>query len=140
MYLEFEDNLLTGDYMIDTQHKELFDKINALLITCEKGEGKAAAVRTLGYLDEYTDFHFAEEEKLQEEIEYPGLAEHKQKHNELRQVVKDLYNMLEEQEGPSDDFVKQVQKNVADWLVYHIKGFDRSVAEYKNMRDNVDRL
>ena len=92
MYLEFEDNLLTGDYMIDTQHKELFDKINALLITCEKGEGKAAAVRTLGYLDEYTDFQFAEEEKLQEEIEYPGLAEHKQKHNELR--LDELYKSL----------------------------------------------
>ena len=126
--------------MIDSQHKELFDKINALLSICENCEGKATAVRTLGYLDEYTDFHFAEEEKLQEDIEYPGIVEHKKKHDELRQVVKDLYEMLEEQEGPTDAFVKSVQKNVADWLVYHIKGFDRSVAEYKNMRDNVDRL
>ena len=48
--------------------------------------------------------------------------------------------MLEESEGPTDEFVIQVQKNVIDWLYRHIKGFDRSVAEYKNMTLNNERL
>mgnify|MGYP000140394311 CR=1 FL=1 len=33
----------------------------------------------LNYLATYTDYHFKEEEKLQEEIEYPGIKEHKEK-------------------------------------------------------------
>lgn len=140
MYVEFEDDLLTGDPMIDSQHKELFDKINALLETCEQGQGKLAAIRTLDYLADYTDFHFTAEEKLQEEIGYPDIEEHKKRHQELRQVVTDLHEMLEDEDGPSDAFVEQVQKNVVQWLIYHIKGSDRSVAEYKNLRGNVNLL
>lgn len=140
MYAEFDDTLVTGNEMIDSQHKELIDKTNDLLKSCELSSGKMAAVQTLGYLADYTEYHFTAEEKLQEEINYPGLAEHKKKHDELRQVVDDLHNMLEEEEGPTDAFVESVQKNVVNWLYSHIKGFDRSVAEYKNMNLNNERL
>lgn len=140
MYAEFDDTLVTGDKMIDSQHKELIDKINDLLKSCELSTGKVAAIQTLGYLGDYTEYHFTAEERLQEEIHYPGLAEHKKKHDELRQVVDDLHNMLEEEEGPTDAFVESVQKNVVNWLYNHIKGFDRSVAEYKNMNLNNERL
>ena len=34
----------------------------------------------------------------------------------------------------------QVNKNVTEWLYYHIRSFDRSVAEYKFMRNNEERL
>ena len=44
--------------------------------------------------------------------------------------------MLEEQEGPTDAFVAQVNKNVIEWFYNHIQGFDRSVAEYKNLKNN----
>ena len=140
MYAEFDDTLVTGNEMIDTQHKELIDKINALLKSCELDSGKVAAIQTLGYLADYTEYHFKAEEKLQEEIGYPGYKEHKKKHDELRQVVEELHDMLEEEEGPTDAFVESVQKNVVDWLYVHIKGFDRSVAEYKNMNLSNERL
>ena len=140
MYAEFDETLVTGNEMIDSQHKELIDKINDLLKSCEQSSGKVTAIQTLGYLADYTDFHFSAEEKLQEEIGYPGIAEHKQKHEELRQVVSELHAMLEEEEGPSEAFVAQVQKNVVDWLYNHIKGFDRSVAEYKNMTLNNEKM
>ncbi|RGY99475.1 hemerythrin family protein [Clostridium sp. AM58-1XD] len=136
----FDDSLLTGNKMIDAQHKELIDKINSLLISCENKNDKQGAVNMLNYLADYVDFHFAEEEQLQKEMEYPGIREHKIKHRELRLVVEDLHAMLEEEEGPSERFVEQVQKNVVDWLYYHIKTFDRSVAEYKFLKDNTERI
>ncbi len=132
VYAQFDDNLITGNEMIDSQHKELIEKINSLLETCEKRDGKMAALKTLNYLADYTDFHFGAEEKLQEEINYPGIEEHKRKHEELRAVVKDLYEMLEDQEGPTDEFVEQVNRNVTQWLYDHIKGYDRAVAEFKS--------
>ena len=97
-------------------------------------------IRDRDYLADYTDFHFGEEEKLQESISYPGIEQHKKEHEKLRRVVEELHEMLEEQEGPTEAFVAQVQENVINWLYNHIKGFDRSVAEYKNMRGNSEIL
>ena len=140
MYAEFDDTLITGNEMIDGQHRELIGRINDLLRSCEEQADRMAAMKMLNYLADYTEFHFKAEEELQEAIGYPGIKEHKEKHEELRRTVSELHEMLEEQEGPSDSFVEAVNKNVTEWLYYHIKGFDRSVAEYKFMRDNQERL
>ena len=140
MRAEFDETLVTGNEMIDGQHKELIDKINKLLDSCEVGNDKLTAIKTLDYLADYTDFHFGEEEKLQESISYPGIEQHKKEHEKLRRDVEELHEMLEEQEGPTEAFVAQVQENVINWLYNHIKGFDRSVAEYKNMRGNSEIL
>ena len=140
MNIEFNESLITGNELIDTQHRELIERVNKLTEDCAAGKEKSSAIRTLDFLMDYVDFHFSAEEKLQEEIEYPGLEKHREKHNEFRQAVKELQEMLEEEEGPTENFVKQVEKNVVDWLYDHIKGFDRSVAEYKFMRSNPERL
>ncbi len=140
MRIEFDDNLITGNEMIDTQHKELISRTNQFLAKLEENVGRVDAIKMLDYLDEYVKFHFGEEEKLQEEIGYPGIKEHKEKHKELQDTVKELYTMLEEEEGPSEAFVKQVEVHVVDWLVRHIQGFDRSVAEYRFMADNAEKL
>ena len=140
MYAEFDESLVTGNEMIDSQHKELIAKINSLVESCEKDGGKVAAIKMLDYLAEYTEFHFNAEEKLQEEIGYPGIEEHKKKHEEFRRTVQELHEMLTEEEGPTDAFVEKVSEKVRDWLYYHIQTFDRSVAEFKFMRDNAERI
>ena len=58
MRAEFDETLVTGNEMIDSQHKELIDKINKLLDSCENGNDKLAAVKTLDYLSDYTDFRY----------------------------------------------------------------------------------
>ena len=60
MYAEFTDDLITKNEMIDSQHRELISKINDLLISCENKSDKEGAVKMLGYLSDYTDFHFNE--------------------------------------------------------------------------------
>ena len=37
MYAVFNDNLLTGNNLIDEQHREIIEKINKLVNTCENG-------------------------------------------------------------------------------------------------------
>jgi hemerythrin len=138
MRAEFDDSLITGNEMIDSQHKELIAKINDLLIACEANQGKEEAGRMMTYLKDYVEFHFGEEEKFQEEIGYPGIAEHKAKHAEFKETVRALAEMVES--GVSTDFSGLVQKQVIDWLYSHIKGFDRSVAEYRFIRENPNML
>ena len=138
MYAEFDITLVTGNDEIDGQHKEWIDRINKLLECYENGGGKLEAIKMLEYMADYTEFHFAAEEKLQEEVDYPALDEHKEKHDEFRKVVEELHEMLEEEEGPSQKFVEAVQKNVVDWLYKHIRTYDCSVATYMNMKLHPD--
>lgn len=140
MYAEFSENLVTGNEMIDSHHKELIDRMNKLLDSCERSNEKSVAVKTLDYLADYTDFHFAAEEELQKEIEYPGYEQHKAQHEAFKKTIQELDQMLEEEEGPSNAFVEKVQENVVKWFYTHIEGFDRSVAEYKFMRESDERL
>ena len=114
MNITFDDNLITGNKTIDSQHQELIDRIRQFVAACESSDSKIKAIKMLDYLDEYTNFHFQEEEDLQKKVSYPELA--------------------------GDQFIEQVKRNVVDWLFQHIKTFDRSVAEYIHLKDNSDRL
>ena len=96
MKVAFDESLVTGNEMIDGQHKELIDKIDKLLVCCEEGGGKVQAIKMLDYLAEYTEFHFGEEEKLQEEVSFPGMPEHKKNHEDFKKAVVELHEMLEE--------------------------------------------
>ena len=80
MHLEFDQSLVTGNDMIDTQHKELIGKIDDLLTFCEESKEKVKAIKILGYLAEYTEFHFAAEKfklKKGELIMFEKEKEHK---------------------------------------------------------------
>ena len=127
--ITFDDNLITGNKTIDTQHKELIERIQNFVTACQNGDSKLKAIKMLDYLDEYTNFHFKEEEKLQENAGYPEYEKHHEKHEEY----------LQDYEGPTEQFSELVQKNVIDWLFGHIKTYDRSVAEFIFMRENPDR-
>ena len=132
MTITFDNNLITGNETIDTQHKELIDRIQQFVTACESGDGKIKAIKMLDYLNE--------EEALQEKIAYPELANHHAKHEEFKKSIQELYDFLNENEGPNEQFIEQVKRNVVDWLFHHIKTFDRSVAEYIHLHDNSERL
>lgn len=140
MRAEFSKNLITGNEMIDSQHRELIARINKLLDSCEASDGKVTAINTLDYLSDYTNTHFADEEKLQRELEYPDYLKHKAQHDGFKKTIAELDELLHEEEGPSTAFVKKVEENVINWFYTHIQGFDRSIAEFKFMRENSGRL
>ena len=140
MNITFDDNLITGNKTIDFQHQELIDRIRQFVAACESGDSKIKAIKMLDYLDEYTNFHFQEGEDLQKKVSYPEFSGHHAKHEEFKTSIQELYDYLNENEGPDDQFIEQVKRNVVDWLFQHIKTFDRSVAEYIHLHDNSERL
>ena len=130
MKIVFDDSLYTGNELIDNEHKELIERANKLMESCEKGTEKLAAVKTLDFLMDYTEIHFADEEKLQQDTGYDNYGQHKEQHDLFKKSVDELRQMLEEEEGPTDAFVAAVNKNVGQWLVNHIQGWDKAVAEF----------
>ncbi len=130
MAIQFDNSLRTGNELIDTQHQELIARVNKLTEECKPGTEKTVAAQTLGFLMDYTNEHFADEEKLQEEHNYPLLNAHKEQHASFVKAVSELEEMLVEEEGPSEAFVAAVKKNVVDWLLNHIMVWDKQVAQY----------
>lgn len=130
MAIQFEDSLKTGNELIDTQHRELIARVNRLTEECKPGTEKTVAAQLLGFLMDYTNVHFADEEKLQEEHKYPLLDAHKEQHTAFVKAVEALEEMLVEEEGPSEAFVAAVKGNVVDWLLNHIMVWDKQVAQY----------
>ena len=109
--------------------KDILGK-DKLLESCYMGTEKRTAIQTLNFLLDYTEFHFQAEEKLQEESGYPGIEAHKEQHQTFVKAVRELLDMLEEEEGPTDAFVEAVNKNITDWLLNHIQVQDKAVAAY----------
>ncbi len=130
MSIVLEKDLLTGNELIDSEHQELINRINKLIESCESGKEKTTAVKTLDFLMDYTEFHFRDEEKLQEESGYPEIENHKLQHAAFEQAVKELKEMLEEEEGPTDAFVAAVNKNITEWFLNHIQVWDKKVADH----------
>ncbi len=130
MAIVFDKNLETGNSLIDTQHQELIARVNKLTDSLENGKKKNVAIQTLAFLMDYTEFHFAAEERLQEEAAYPEIEAHKAQHAAFVKAIKELEEMLEEEEGPTDEFVEAVNKNVVEWLKKHIQICDKKVAAF----------
>lgn len=130
MKIVFDESLYTGNELIDSEHKELISRVNKLVESCEQGTEKMTAIKTLDFLMDYTEYHFTDEEKLQKEVGYDQLDVHHAKHEEFKQSVSELREMLEEEEGPSEAFVNAVNKNITDWLVNHIQKWDKAIADF----------
>ena len=130
MYAVFDKNLQLDNELIDSQHKELIDRINDLIKSCEEKKDAEEAMKMLDFLVDYTHFHFSAEEKLQEDMQFPGIDRHKAQHREFVETVGQLKDKLAK-EGPTDEFVDLVNEKVTEWLYGHIKVFDRAVADFK---------
>ena len=121
--------LETGNQLIDSQHKEFIRRINNLLEACSLGKGRDEIFSAAQFLTEYTDKHFADEEKLQKQYAYPDRVNHKKMHEGFKKTVKEINERLEK-EGSSVALVGKINSDVAGWLINHIKKQDVKVAKH----------
>lgn len=128
-HFDWDSSLETGNAMIDSQHRELLEKINNLLDACVEGRGRNEAIRTVEFLSDYTKKHFGDEEKLQKQYGYPDREKHKQYHEYFKRTVAEIAEQLE-REGASIALIGKINSNVGNWLVSHIKREDTKVARH----------
>ena len=129
MAYQLTADLLTGNALIDQEHKQLIQAINDLLDACAKGGGRTQIQSTTKFLQDYTTKHFSDEEKLQQQYRYPDYPNHKQYHEGFKRVVADLMLKLNK-EGPTIALVSEVNTALAGWLLNHIKREDKKVAAH----------
>ena len=117
-----DDKYGTNVDVCDNQHRELFDRVNALNDAVVKGARPDIGAR----LDNLIDFvvvHFETEERLMEERGYKGLEAHRQEHDQLVQTCTDLQDKFHAGETDIEDGTMVFLKN---WLDHHIPVIDRS--------------
>lgn len=121
-YIQWTAELETGIPLIDKDHKVLVSLLNQVHGAIGDREERAVLASVLDSLLEYTNYHFAREEKLQEVAGYEGLPAHHDRHGVLIQQVKEICNRYEEDsETVQGDEVLQFLKS---WLVDHILKHD----------------
>lgn len=74
----------TGIAAIDDDHRELVRQVNELGLAMRRGEGGRLVAELLAFLGRYAQEHFAVEERLMAEAAYPGLGEHRARHEQFR--------------------------------------------------------
>ena len=80
----------TGIVALDKEHQALVEQINALFEAVRAKRGAEVYADVVAMLETYVREHFAHEERLMQEYQFPGLAEHQQVHQNLVAAVQKL--------------------------------------------------
>ena len=125
--MEWTVDLAVGIEKIDEQHRELFKRINDLLIAIREHRCKNEIDGTIRFLDDYAKFHFSEEEKRMADAGYERLEAHKLLHGIYLQNIQELEQMasLPRESGMSYELSVTANQIVVDWIRAHIMKEDR---------------
>lgn len=125
--------LAVGHATIDTQHQELFRRLEQLLTAMMKGD-KAEIGRLFEFLGAYVVEHFGAEERLMVEHAYPEYAAHKAAHERFVADYTALKAAMGAAGGGSAAITIKVQNWCGDWLKAHIAGTDQKLAAFLGQR------
>ncbi len=125
--LNWDDSYSVHYASIDDQHKRLVDLINQLHEAMTQGKGKQALSSILAEMIDYSQTHFAYEEKLMLDIQYPNYHVQILAHAGFIEKVRELQNRYESgQQALSLDVMEFLKK----WLTNHILDLDKKYSPY----------
>ncbi|HPS56896.1 MAG TPA: bacteriohemerythrin [Spirochaetota bacterium] len=127
--LEWNKSLETGIELIDAQHEELFRRIDKLELAMYNGRAVTELRNLLKYLESYVIEHFAAEEDLMLQINYPDYASHAREHTDFRNMINGL---LADCKGRGIDsyLAIDVDKHMRKWLEHHIMKVDMAFVPF----------
>ncbi len=126
MVFNFTDDLLTGNNMVDSQHKELIKIANDLLDACNSGQGRDKVLETVGFLVSYVNKHFADEEMLWAKGRCEGFDAHKNFHDDYKKKMADLALEIKK-DGVNIKTLSAVNMQISS-IVSHIRIMDKKMA------------
>ncbi len=134
--MEWSEKLAVGVATIDSQHRELFKRINNLVAAIKQHRCKSEIDGTLQFLDAYARVHFAEEEKHMREARYAGYEEQREEHKKYLAALAELKAeaALPRVSGSSYDLSAMTNQVVVDWIVDHILKVDMRFGEFLKNR------
>jgi hemerythrin len=127
--VEWDERYSVGIPLVDEQHKELVTMTNTLYEACLAGDEAARAyfLQAIHGTVDYVKYHFAAEERILENVKYPGIIEHKKAHEGF---VKKIFEDVKSFEGGKKFVPNVFVRYLKDWILTHIAVEDKKYAEY----------
>lgn len=129
MAIYWTKELEIGVAPIDRQHRELFERIDDLISSCQAGRCQDEVAGLMTFLKDYVQIHFAEEEELMRLSGYPELTEHAREHSGFSDHLQELSKGFAEQ-GFTSPLLNDLNTSLVDWLYDHVCSRDRALGQW----------
>ena len=127
--LEWDESLALGVEPIDTQHRTFLAMavdLHHALLAAPFAEYLQARRRAVEGLERYVATHFEDEEAWMARLRYPGLPEHRRRHEEFRGMVRRFAASLG---SPSPALGSDVMREMILWFRLHIAQEDQKIVK-----------
>jgi hemerythrin len=124
---EWSETYSVGVHGLDAQHRKMFRLAAEFHRALLAGEANALVPRILDRLVQYTNVHFAYEERLMQEAQYPNFLAHKAEHEEITQKLCKFQNDFN---AGRTDLAFEVFLAMKHAVRQHILGSDRQFEPY----------
>jgi hemerythrin len=112
--------------MIDDEHKQIIDAMNALHVLYAAKETRAKLAPAVLHLKKVTVTHFRDEEAYMEKIGYADLRKHRHVHQHLLVRLDEFIAEFQSKGVLTDEFFLFLKM----WLKSHICGIDTQYAKH----------
>lgn len=117
---------------LDSMNKTHFEEvaiINKLLEQLDNSADFKIVLETLEKLLEHMQEHFASEEKLMKDFQYPSINMHKADHGKVLNETR--YAEMQWRNRKDEDALREyLEGDIVPWLDQHIKAMDVPMADY----------
>jgi hemerythrin len=94
---------------------------------CDADKGRPHFMKTVHALTVFARDHFPLEEELQEQVDYPGLEEHRRQHSEF---IKQLFLLVKNFENDEETVTAELVKYLDRWIQEHVITADQKYVVY----------
>lgn len=120
-----------GVRALDDQHGILMDALDDLRLAMARGAGRGEVCELLNRLIQLTNMHFASEERLMEQYEYPGLEAHRAEH---RQMLSSIRQSVQRVQHGAEVGMRPLLASLRDLFAGHIETIDKLYGPWLNQR------
>ena len=120
MIIEWSDDFCTHVEEIDAHHKHLFDILNRIIRSAEN-KNRFEIHSILEELNAYAHYHFAAEEQLFKDTQYPLIAKHLEEHAYFLNTVAAL---LQQAKVEGSFITFDTTQFLTQWITDHILHLD----------------
>jgi len=139
MGIDWNDILSVGILEMDDEHKELFKRINALLVGLLGTDGSRNIPNLMASVIEYTVFHFNDEQELMRKHNYPKLKNHMELHTYYLKEMGEIQAELTAGNFNAPLLIK-IQEKMVNWLLEHIAKVDHDYSEFILAKDTPQKV
>lgn len=125
--IKWRDSYNTGINNVDEEHKKLVALIENMHCVIRDKGGKEEIENVLNRVVEYTQSHFANEEKMMQELQYDKFPDHKIEHEKL---VKDVGVFKEKLLSNFPEGSHEFYHFLREWLIDHILDSDKAFGNF----------